>query len=169
MSTAHTASLLRHIRSLAGGHEVNAPSDRELLQSFAGRRDESAFAELVRRHGPMVLSVCRRILHRSQDAEDAFQATFLVLFRKSATHFWRDNVGGWLHRVATRVALHVRSQTARRDAEVRRVEETTEADPLEQLTVRELLAAFDEELARLPSSYREPLVLCCLESKTQEE
>jgi RNA polymerase sigma factor (sigma-70 family) len=166
MSTARAAALLRYIRHLAG--TPNPLSDRELLRRFAVQRDESAFAALVQRHGPMVLNVCRRILHRPEDAEDAFQATFLVLLRKAGTQFWRDAVGGWLHRVATRIALRIRSDAARRAAEIRTTEEGILADPLEQLTARELLAAFDEELARLPDKYREPLILCHLEGQTQE-
>jgi RNA polymerase sigma factor (sigma-70 family) len=166
MSTARAAALLQYIRHLAG--TPNPLSDRELLRRFAVQRDESAFAALVQRHGPMVLNVCRRILHRPEDTEDAFQATFLVLLRKAGTQFWHDSIGGWLHRVAARIALRVRADVARRAAEVRTAEESILADPLEQLTARELLAAFDEELARLPDKYREPLILCHLEGQTQE-
>ena len=169
MSTPQTTTLLHHLRQWAAGRGDDPHSDRELLQRFATQRDESAFAAVVRRHGPMVLSVCRRILHQSQDAEDAFQATFLVLLRKAGSHRWHDTIGGWLHRVATRIALRLRTDAARRSAEVPRMEESIVADPLEQLTVRELLAAFDEELARLPERYRAPLVLCSLQGKTQEE
>jgi RNA polymerase sigma factor (sigma-70 family) len=167
MSTPQTAALLHHLRQWAAGPWDDPHSDRELLQRFAAQRDEAAFAALVRRHGPMVLSVCRRILHQTQDAEDAFQATFLVLFRKAGSRFWRDSVGGWLHRVAARIALRLRA--GRTGVWPVSPVEKGVADPLEQLTVRELLAAFDEELARLPERYRDPLVLCHLEGKTQEE
>jgi RNA polymerase sigma factor (sigma-70 family) len=168
MSISPTTNLLRHLRQWAGRGD-DPSSDRELLRRFALHREEAAFAALVRRHGPMVLSVCRRILHRPEDAEDAFQATFLVLFRRAGTHGWREFVGGWLHRVATRIALRLRADAARRSAQAPRAEEGRNADPLEQVTARELLAAFDEELAHLPERYRMPLVLCCLEGKTQEE
>jgi RNA polymerase sigma factor (sigma-70 family) len=168
MSTPQTAALLRHLGPWGADRWDDPHSDRELLQRFAARRDEAAFAALVRRHGPMVLSVCRRILHQAQDAEDAFQATFLVLFRKAGAHGWRDSVGGWLHRVAVRIALHLRAR-GRKVSPADPAGASLAADPLEQLTVRELLAAFDEELARLPERYREPLVLCYLEGKTQEE
>jgi RNA polymerase sigma factor (sigma-70 family) len=168
MSTAQ-AALLRHIHQLAGTGNADPLGDRELLRRFAAGRDEAAFAALVRRHGPMVLSVCRRTLHRPQDVEDAFQATFLVLLRKAAGHPWRESIGGWLHGVAVRVALRVRAEAVRGSADARRAEEHTNADPLEQLTARELFAVFDEGLARLPATYREPLVLCYLEGKTREE
>ena len=166
MSSAQ-AFLLRHLHHLAGGDV--ALSDRELLHRFTTKHDEEAFAALVRRHGPMVLQVCRRALRRTQDVEDAFQATFLVLLRKAASHLWRENVGGWLHGVAVRVALHSRCHAARCAATARPAETSVADDPLDQLTARELLSAFDEELVRLPISYRDPLILFHLQGKTQEE
>jgi RNA polymerase sigma factor (sigma-70 family) len=168
MSTPQAATLLRHLRQLVAGRGDDPHSDRELLRRFAAQRDEAAFATLVRRHGPMVLGVCRRILRQAQDAEDAFQVTFLVLFRKAGSPFWRDSVGGWLHRVAARIALRLRARGSVVPP-VGPAEEGSVTDPLEQLTVRELLVAFEEELAHLPESYREPLVLCHREGKTQEE
>jgi RNA polymerase sigma factor (sigma-70 family) len=168
MTRARTSSLLRHLRQCAGVPDANPLSDRELLQRFTAERDEAAFTALVQRHGPMVVSVCRRLLPRPQDVEDAFQATFLVLIRKASSSFWRESVGGWLHHVAVHVALRMRADAARRTIEARRTEESVIADPLEQMTARELLDAFDEELTRLPDTYREPLVLCHLEGQTQE-
>ncbi|HEY7312303.1 MAG TPA: sigma-70 family RNA polymerase sigma factor, partial [Gemmataceae bacterium] len=169
MSTARSATLLRHLHQWAAGRDEEPQSDRELLRSFTATHDEAAFTVLVGRHGPMVLSVCRRVLARPQDVEDAFQAAFLVLIRKADSSHWRDSVGGWLHRVALRIALHLRADAAHHAAEARRGEEGVVVDPLEQMTARELLAAFDEELARLPDRYREPLVLCHLAGQTQEE
>jgi RNA polymerase sigma factor (sigma-70 family) len=169
MSTTRPSALLRHIRQLAGVQTADPLSDRELLRRFTARRDEAAFAALVRRHGPMVMSVCRRRLHRTQDIEDAFQATFLVLLRKAPVYPWRECIGGWLHGVAARVALRLRADAARASAAVGRTTEEIHADPLEQLTARELFAAFDEELARLSATYREPLVLCYLQGQSQEE
>jgi len=146
MSTTRATVLLRHIRQLAGAGDADPTADRELLRRFTVQRDEEAFAALVQRHGPMVLSVCRRILHRSQDVEDAFQATFLVLLRKAANHPWREAIGGWLHGVAVRVALRARTDADRCSAGSGRMEESISADPLEQLTARELFAAFTSRL-----------------------
>src|SRR5712691_6886338 len=100
MATSPLGVLLRHIHQMAGSPAARPWSDRQLLDDFAARRDESAFAALVARHGPMVLRVCRRALGHEQDAEDAFQATFLVLARNSASIRKRDTVGDWLHGVA---------------------------------------------------------------------
>jgi DNA-directed RNA polymerase specialized sigma24 family protein len=94
MATAQAGTLLRHVRKLAIGRGVGPRTDRQLLEEFAARRDEAAFAALVERHGPMVLRVCRRVLRHEQDAEDAFQATFLVLARDTASIRQRDTVGG---------------------------------------------------------------------------
>src|SRR5262245_32808635 len=93
-------ALLRHIPHLAGPPPAGEPSDRELLARFARFREEAAFAALVQRHGPLVLNTCRRILRHEQDAEDTFQATFLVLARKAGALRWRDTVAPWLHAVA---------------------------------------------------------------------
>ncbi len=143
--------------------------DAQLLERFVKRRDEPAFAALVARHGPMVLGVCRRLVRDAQEAEDAFQATFLILTRKAASIQRQPLLAGWLYGVACRVAIRLRSQTARR-----RTREQTDAD----LTV--LAAADDgaysevrplvhEEVGRLPDKYRSAVVLCYLEGKTNEE
>src|SRR5919201_1991336 len=105
MRTAHLDPILRHIRRLAAGHENPERTDPQLLDDFAARRDEGAFAALVARHGPMVLRVCRRVLGHEQDAEDAFQATFLVLARQTRSIRKREALGGWLHGVAYRTAM----------------------------------------------------------------
>jgi RNA polymerase sigma factor (sigma-70 family) len=165
MANPQAETLLRHIRSLAEGDA--APPDSELLERFASRRDETAFAELVRRHGSMVLSVCRGVLHHWQDAEDAFQATFLVLARKAAS-VRKLSLGGWLHTVAYHLACKARTRSARR-RDVERQAEPAPACTPPDLTVRELLQAVHEELSRLPQKYRVPLVLCYLQERTQDE
>ncbi|MCI0380029.1 MAG: sigma-70 family RNA polymerase sigma factor [Gemmataceae bacterium] len=143
-------------------------SDRQLLEAFAVQGDESAFAELVRRHGPLVLGVCRRVLGNVQDAEDALQAAFLVLARKSATLRPRDSINHWLHGVAFRIALKARSQSWRRkQKEKQAVAQRTATTPQEAWN--ELRAALDEELERLPAKYRTVLLLCCLQGKTRDE
>src|SRR5205823_10172329 len=102
MATAQLGTLLRHVQNLASGGRARQWTDRQLLDDFAARRDEAAFTALVSRHGPMVLRVCRRVLNHEQDAEDAFQATFLVLARNTASIRQREALAGWLHGVAYR-------------------------------------------------------------------
>src|SRR5690348_17785308 len=113
---------LEHLRRAALVPDGAGLSDGDLLDRFVASHDEAAFAALVRRHGPMVLGVCRRLLGNYHDAEDAFQATFLVLARRAASVMKRDSVGSWLHGVACRTALQAASANARRRARERQVE-----------------------------------------------
>src|SRR5947209_2166656 len=99
MAAGQLDVVLRHIRKLVQPPEVDKFTDRQLLERFVSGRDESAFAAVLERHGPMVMGVCRRLLRNAQDAEDAFQATFLVLARKVGALHWRESVGGWLYEV----------------------------------------------------------------------
>src|SRR5262249_11304814 len=138
-------------------------SDAALLGRFVEQRDGDAFAALVRRHGPMVLGVCRRLLHNPHDAEDAFQATFLVLVRRAAAVRPRALVGAWLHGVACRTALKARTLAARRGRRERQVAEMPEPPPLPPPAVDDLRPVLDEELSRLSESFRAPIVLCLLE------
>ena len=112
--------MVRHIRSLVAAEWTGHSSDHVLLQRFIQGHEEPAFAALVRRHGPLVLGVCRRVLHNWHDAEDAFQATFLVLARKAASISKQESVGGWLHKVAYHAALRARSRTTARQLRERR-------------------------------------------------
>jgi DNA-directed RNA polymerase specialized sigma24 family protein len=119
MVPTHLTSVLRHVRGLAGGPELAGASDGELLGRFCASRDDAAFAVLLRRHGPMVLAVGRRLL-RPDEADDVFQASFLLLARKAATIRKRESVASWLHGVAHRLALKARaSASRRRDHETR--------------------------------------------------
>lgn len=162
--------LSKHLRNLTAAARADGLPDRELIARFAAGRDEDAFAALVRRHGPMVLRVCRRILHNEHDAEDVFQATFLVLSRKAAALHRAESVGCFLHGVACRLALKARTRFAKqRIYESQATIEKHADDPLADLSVREAQAILDEELARLPEKYRAPLVLCCLEGRTRDE
>jgi len=141
------------------------PTDRDLLRRYAGHGDEDAFARLVRRHGRLVWGVCRRAL-AGADAEDAFQATFLVLARKAAALDWQPSVGPWLHAVATRLASKARGQ---RRSEPLPETADRHGDPLDTLTARELLVALDEELAALPTKFAGPVLLCLVEGHTQTD
>jgi RNA polymerase sigma factor (sigma-70 family) len=156
--------VLRHLGPSKGSEE--GTSDGELLERYLARQDEMAFAALMERHGPMVLGVCRRMLANEQDAEDAFQATFLVLVRKGRSVVPRGAVGNWLYGVARRTAAHARSA-----ASARRVRERVLARPelQTQEAAPELGPVLDQELARLPDKYRAPVVLCDLEGKTRRE
>jgi RNA polymerase sigma factor (sigma-70 family) len=164
-----TAAVLREaIRSVAAQAEQSALSDRDLLRRFAEGNDQSAFAALVGRYSGMVLRVCRCSLGNLQDAEDACQATFLVLARKAAGR-WRQSVANWLYTTARQIAGNARlaaQRRARREGRAAVLEVEQPADPV---TRRELLAALEEELERLPPRYRDPLVLCYLEGLTRDE
>ncbi len=145
----------------------NAETDRSLLRRVASRDEGVAFAELVRRHGPMVLGVCRRVLRHEQDAEDAFQAAFLVLARRAgAVH--DPAVANWLFGVARHVAQRLRDKDIRRRRHEAAASLREEPDPLDPHR-DEALAALDEELQRLPDRYRSPLVACYLQGRTQED
>ena len=162
-------SLLRHLRSLAAKQANDALPDQQLLDEFLTQRSETSFAALVRRHGPMVLSVCRRVLHNHHDAEDAFQAVFLVLVRKAPRIRKQESVSSFLHGVAYHVATKLKLSEVRRTARERTQARPPFDDPCDDLTWRELRSVLDEELTSLPEQCRTPLVLCYLEGKTQDE
>jgi len=157
------------IRSMLAEANAANLSDRELLERFATRHDDGAFRAVLRRHGPMVLRVCQQALERQEDAEDVFQATFLVLAQKAGSLNWRDSVGTWLYQVAHRLAQEVRRKHRRRQAREARARPRSVEDPLAEITGRELVAILDEELASLPERYRVPLFLCCVEGKSGDE
>jgi RNA polymerase sigma factor (sigma-70 family) len=169
MPTASLHHVLRHLRTLSEAQATRELSDGELLERFRVRREETAFALLVQRHGPMVLGVCRRLLADAHAAEDAFQATFLVLVRKAASIRKRDSVVSWLHGVARRIAVKARQRGARDHALERRSLAMPRAEMCDDYTWHELRAILDEELEQLPEKYRTPLVLCGLEGKTHEQ
>jgi RNA polymerase sigma factor (sigma-70 family) len=160
---------LRHLHRLLGTSSHDAPTDRQLLDRFAADHDEVAFEELLWRHGPMVLGACRRLLAEEHDAEDVFQATFLVLVHKAASVRKGPSLGCWLYGVAYRLALKARAAAARRRAHERRVADMRPDDLTNEPSWDELRPALDEELARLPERLRAPLVLCYLQGKTHVE
>jgi RNA polymerase sigma-70 factor (ECF subfamily) len=147
----------------------SAMTDGELLERYAVRRDEGAFATLVERHGPMVWGVCRRVLHSHHDAEDAFQATFLVLARRAASVMPREMVANWLFGVARQTALKARGLTARNNSREKQVAALPEQSAAEQGCWDDLFPILDRELTRLPRKYRAVVVLCDLEGKTRKE
>jgi RNA polymerase sigma factor (sigma-70 family) len=163
------AAVIHWIRHVAASGRAGAGSDQQLLDRFIGHRDEEAFAALVLRHGPMVLAVCRRVLSDSHDAEDAFQATFLVLVRKAASIAKRSSVGSWLHGVAYRIAAKARAQRCHRRSRESEMTDMPAAEPSPELLWQDVRAVLDEEVARLPEKYRAPFLLCYLEGKTNEE
>ncbi len=161
-------SILQHLRVVVGRAEAGAPQDRQLLKRFVTARDEQAFAMLVLRHGPLVWGVCWRALRHTQDAEDAFQATFLVLARKAHSVRWQTSVGNWLYSVAGHVAAEVRARKLRQ----RRHETPLAAAPepaAPSEAAHELCALLDEELLRLPDKYRAPLLACYFEGCTTDQ
>jgi RNA polymerase sigma factor (sigma-70 family) len=162
------SAVLGHVRRLLVGPGSDL-TDRQLLERFALQHDEAAFAALVRRHGRMVLGVCRRVLRHEQDAEDAFQAAFLVLARQTGAVRKGEAVGSWLFRVAYRAALKMRAAARKRRLVERRAPAVPRAADLTEMPLWELRAILDEELRRLPEKYRAPAVLCYLEGNTQEE
>ncbi len=141
----------------------------ELLGRFAATRDEAAFSAIVAHHGPMVLATCRRILANPADADDAFQATFLIFARQARSITNSDRLAPWLHSVARRVAVRARSLAARRKALEGQGDVSVVAATPPPDDALELRAVLDEELARLPEKYRVPLVLCYLEGLTHDE
>jgi RNA polymerase sigma factor (sigma-70 family) len=170
MST-HADCLLRCVRQIAC-HTSPEPDDAGLLARFVNCGDAAAFETLVTRHGPMVWRVCQHVLGHRHDAEDAFQATFLVLARKAANVRPNGSLAAWLHGVACRVALGARTATRRRRPERLKSDlapPDSRPDPLAELTAREALQVLEEEVQRLPQAYRLPVVLCCLHGATQDE
>jgi RNA polymerase sigma factor (sigma-70 family) len=172
MPAAERNAVLRYLRRLVDAPGAGAVADAELLERFVAVRDEAVFELLLWRHAAMVLDVCQGVLRDAHAAEDAFQATFLVLARKAASIGKGESLGGWLYRVAYRVALKARARGAKQpdgppqalDALAARA-----ADPADAAALRELRPLLYEEVERLPPKYRAPVVLCYLEGKTNEE
>lgn len=168
MAKAKLSDFLRGLTRGMKAETMGDLSDRQLVERFLVEQDEAVFEAMVRRHGPMVYRVCWRILQQDQDSEDAFQATFLLLAQNLRTLRKRTSLASWLHGVAHRVALKAKSQCATR----RRHEQQaslSKAKVSEEVNWEEVRAALDAELARLPEKWRLPLILCYLESRTQDE
>jgi RNA polymerase sigma factor (sigma-70 family) len=174
MAQRRNSPVLRFLNKLFEDRTIAGLNDRQLLKRFAANRDEDAFTLLVRRHGGMVLGVCGRVLADPSDVEDAFQATFLVLARKSSSFGWRDSIGNWLYGVALRVAKKMLLQRRRQSLTSVAVIEMparllAQADPSVAACQRELSEKLDEALQHIPAEFRAPLVLCYLEGKSHQE
>ncbi len=168
MAGVDLGNVLRRLRRLFDRPGYPTPTDAEVLARFLAERDEAAFELLVWRHGPAVLGLCRRMLRREQDAEDAFQATFLTLARRAHSIGRRQSVGSWLYKVAYRVALRARERSCRAAVLplAGQPEPAGRAPDGPDAEVRSLL---DEEVSRLPDKYRAAVVLCYLQGKTNTE
>jgi polysaccharide biosynthesis/export protein len=176
MAPGPSVAVLRDIQSLFDTGTVSGFSDRQLLERFAGRRDasaEAAFEVLVLRHGPMVLRVCRNVLGDSTDAEDAFQATFVVLVRRCGSIRRLESLGSWLYGVACRVAARARVDAAKRRSAERgaalRVVQTVDASGAGEQDRAEYGTLIQEEVRRLPEKHRAVVALCYWQGLTQEQ
>ncbi len=169
MASARHGAALRHIHRLFGEGTLAGLPDARLLEQYVSHRDELAFQALVQRHGAMVMAVCRGVLDDPNDADDAFQAAFLLLARKARSIWIDGSIGGWLHRVAWRIALQVKTDAARQRSQERRAAELagtreTSAPPWDDTG-----AVLHQEIERLPERYRKPIVLCYLEDMTYQQ
>jgi len=169
MSRSALAAGVRYLREVVASQCHRQDSDECLLHAFVTSRDEAAFTVLVRRYGPMVGGVCRRVLGHEQDAEDAFQATFLVLAQKAARLRKKTALASFLQGTAYRIALHGKRTAARRRKHEGRAPARPLLDPIDELSWREVRTLVDEEVARLPEKYRSAFILCCLQSVSQTE
>jgi RNA polymerase sigma factor (sigma-70 family) len=169
MATSQITGVIQHLRRAVFLRDGAGQTDGQLLEDYISRREEAAFAALVRRHGPMVWGVCRRVLRNFHGAEDAFQATFLVLVRKAAFIVPREMVPNWLYGVAYQTALKAKATAAKRSARERQVIDMPEPELVEQNSSHDLQLLVDQELSRLPDKYRVVILLCDLEGRTRKE
>jgi len=157
------------MQDVAGPSSQSEPTDERLLRDYVASQDAGAFAAIMRRHGGMVSGVCRRVLAREQDVEDAFQATFLVLVRKAPSLSRPNLLGNWLYGVAYRIASKIRSANIRQRTREAAMVDLPAPDANDDASWRELRPVLDDELRRLPERYRRPIVLFYLEGKSAEE
>jgi RNA polymerase sigma factor (sigma-70 family) len=162
-------NVLDYLRTVCQAGVACDLTDAELLHRFLAQREETAFSLLVQRHGPMVHGVCRRVLGDRHAAEDAFQATFLVLVRRAAGLRCTGSLANWLYGVAQRVAIKARSRRASGRGGERQIDDMSRGEPIDDVTWRELKDIVDEEISRLADKYRAPVVLCYLEDKSYDQ
>jgi RND family efflux transporter MFP subunit len=169
MARRNLSAVIRYLRQLTGSDAASGSSDAELLERYVRQRDEAAFELLLWRHGALVFNVCRRLLPREQDAEDAFQATFLAFVRKAGSISRRGSVASWLYKVAYRVALESRERARKTAAMEQPGGELRAEQPAADPTWSDVRPILDDEVNRLPERLRRPFVLCYLEGKSNEE
>jgi RNA polymerase sigma factor (sigma-70 family) len=169
MADPHLGLVLRQALKCASSHHAVERSDAELLHDYRTAADPESFAALVRRHGPLVWRVCRQVLGHHQDAEDAFQATFLVLARKAGTVRAESHLAGFLHGVAYRAAMSAKRSAARRRGRERQAVGRDDRGPGWEVAWREVQALLHEEIDRLPERYRVPFLLCYIEGMGRAE
>jgi RNA polymerase sigma factor (sigma-70 family) len=167
MASERIGTTLQHLRHLAAAQAAGQLADSQLLERYCLHHDQAAFAALMERHGRLVWSVCRHVLRQEQDAEDAFQATFLVLALKAGLIRAPGAVGRWLYAAAYRCAMQVKRKAARRQGHEQQAMTMPQPKTHCEESWRELQALLDEEVMRLPEKYRVPFVLCCLEGRTK--
>ncbi len=165
------ADLVTYLRTVAAVQHCRDKTDAELLTRFVADGEDAAFSVLVQRHGPMVMAVCRRVCGDAHLAEDAFQATFMVLAQRARSIRKMGFLAGWLHAVAQRLAgkAKVRHKMAAMDRRPPGVIDMRQSEPLDELTLQEVRTVLDEAISSLPEKYRTPIVLCDLEGKTHEQ
>src|SRR5262245_28520775 len=168
MATATVSAFLRRLTRGMVAETLADQSDPQLVEQFLARRNEAVFEAIVRRHGPMVYRVCWRVVRHHQDAEDAFQATFLLLAQKLCGLRKHASLASWLHGIAHRVALKAKTEGAARRRHERQAPTAQPGQP-DEVGWSEVCVALDAELAELPEKWRLPLVLCYLEGRTQDE
>lgn len=169
MANAHLKGVVRNLCRLLHEQETKELTDQQMLQQFCVGRDQAAFAALVRRHGGLVLWVCRRVLGNEQDAEDAFQAAFLVLARKAGSIRNRKSLASWLYGVAYRTAMTAKRNAGRRRRHEQQAAPTQPRDPSEEVSWREVETLLNEEIHTLPDKLRSPFILCVLEGKKAKD
>jgi RNA polymerase sigma factor (sigma-70 family) len=173
MAATQLHAFIRHLRSVLRAEGDGGLRDADLVERYTTLRDEAAFEVLLWRHGPMVIRVCQRLLGNEEDIEDAFQATFLTLARKASSLTKRESIGSWLYKVAYRIALDARAFSARLSVHEKAVATLPAVESVQdvpqEVAQREVCGYLDAEIQRLPRKYRDPVVLCHLEGKTQEE
>jgi len=169
MAKGHLADVFGYVRGLFAEPRADDQADSTLLRRFLDRNDEAAFGILVNRHGAVVMRVCRQVLGNQEDAEDAFQATFLVLARKAATVRQGEALAAWLYRVAYHIAVQARSRSAKRQVHEKEVAAMRKEETVNLSDWDDVWPVLHEEVNQLPAKLRTPVVLCYLNGKTNEE